>query len=203
MAVSVDKQGSSLLKTDQRFSEVVVYDRGAFAVMLDVVVPSWANFSDITALAERIRGFELGLSAESADRGLSLAMHVVRFGDGRRSRASADGNCFFFCRGRYSCGRRGFLPAPARLFFPLLMEGDLQREILQRTLKEVECEEAEGDPCVICLETITEPSVAVPCKHSNFDYLCLLSWLEQQPNCPLCMDLESAQKRDSQTFTDC
>ncbi|KAJ5296810.1 uncharacterized protein N7443_007703 [Penicillium atrosanguineum] len=63
------------------------------------------------------------------------------------------------------------------------MEGDLQREILQRTLKEVEDEEAEGDPCVICLETITEPCVAVPCKHSNFDYLCLLSWLEQQPNC--------------------
>ncbi|KAJ5668168.1 uncharacterized protein N7477_006738 [Penicillium maclennaniae] len=66
------------------------------------------------------------------------------------------------------------------------MEEDLQRKILQRTLKEVEDEEAEGDPCVICLETITEPCVAVPCKHSNFDYLCLLSWLEQQPNCPLC-----------------
>ncbi|KAJ5197984.1 uncharacterized protein N7498_007101 [Penicillium cinerascens] len=65
-------------------------------------------------------------------------------------------------------------------------DGDLQREILQRTLKEVADEETEGDPCVICLETITEPSVAVPCKHSNFDYLCLLSWLEQQPNCPLC-----------------
>lgn len=82
------------------------------------------------------------------------------------------------------------------------MEGDLQREILQRTLKEVEDEEVEGDPCVICLETITEPCVAVPCKHSNFDYLCLLSWLEQQPNCPLCMDLDDTRKCDSRTLTD-
>lgn len=66
--------------------------------------------------------------------------------------------------------------------------GNLHQEILQKTLKEVADEEAEdADPCVICLETITEPSVAVPCNHSNFDYLCLVSWLEQQPSCPLCM----------------
>lgn len=69
-------------------------------------------------------------------------------------------------------------------------DGDLRHEILQKTLKEVANEEAEdADPCVICLETITEPSVAIPCKHSNFDYICLISWLEQQPYCPLCMDL--------------
>ncbi|CEJ57067.1 hypothetical protein PMG11_05775 [Penicillium brasilianum] len=65
--------------------------------------------------------------------------------------------------------------------------GDLQQQILQKTLKEVADEETEGaDPCVICLETITEPCVGVPCRHANFDYLCLLSWIEQQPNCPLC-----------------
>jgi hypothetical protein len=65
--------------------------------------------------------------------------------------------------------------------------GDLQQRILQKTLQEVADEEAEGaDPCVICLDTITEPCVGVPCHHANFDYLCLLSWLEQQPNCPLC-----------------
>ncbi|KAF3390577.1 hypothetical protein F1880_009081 [Penicillium rolfsii] len=65
--------------------------------------------------------------------------------------------------------------------------GDLQQQILQKTLKEVAREEAEGaDPCVICLDTITEPCVGIPCRHANFDYLCLLSWLEQQPNCPLC-----------------
>lgn len=65
--------------------------------------------------------------------------------------------------------------------------GDLQQEILQKTLQEVADEEVDGaDPCVICLDTITEPCVGVPCRHANFDYLCLLSWLEQQPNCPLC-----------------
>ena len=69
-------------------------------------------------------------------------------------------------------------------------DGDLQQEVLQKTLREVAEEELEdADPCVICLETITEPCVSIPCKHTNFDYLCLISWLEQQPNCPLCTDL--------------
>lgn len=67
-------------------------------------------------------------------------------------------------------------------------DGDLQQEILQKTLREVGDEENEGDPCVICLESITEASIAKPCNHTNFDFLCLVSWLEQQPNCPLCMD---------------
>ncbi|KAJ5918095.1 hypothetical protein N7454_010470 [Penicillium verhagenii] len=65
-------------------------------------------------------------------------------------------------------------------------DGDLQQEILQKTLREVGEEEREVDPCVICLESITEPSIAKPCNHTNFDFLCLVSWLEQQPNCPLC-----------------
>lgn len=56
-AVCANKQGSSLFKTDQRFSEVVVYERGVFAVMLDVVLPNRASLSDMTAFAERIREF--------------------------------------------------------------------------------------------------------------------------------------------------
>jgi hypothetical protein len=28
--------------------------------------------------------------------------------------------------------------------------------------------------------------VAQPCHHANFDFLCLVSWLEQQQKCPLC-----------------
>lgn len=64
---------------------------------------------------------------------------------------------------------------------------DLRQEILQRTLKEVADEEKEAaNPCVICLDTITEPCVAQPCQHANFDFLCLVSWTEQQPKCPLC-----------------
>ncbi|KAJ5289035.1 hypothetical protein N7478_002065 [Penicillium angulare] len=80
-------------------------------------------------------------------------------------------------------------------------DGDVKQEILQKTLREVADEEAEGNPCVICLESITEPSIAKPCNHTNFDFLCLLSWLEQQPSCPLCKarlttvqyDLKAAQ----------
>jgi hypothetical protein len=69
----------------------------------------------------------------------------------------------------------------------------LRAQILQTTLNEVSSrrqigdEEAETEnPCVICLDRISEPTIARPCNHDSFDYLCLLSWLEQQPNCPLC-----------------
>ncbi|KAI9925648.1 hypothetical protein ASPWEDRAFT_52265 [Aspergillus wentii DTO 134E9] len=80
---------------------------------------------------------------------------------------------------------------------------DIRQEILQRTLQEVAQEEdaSAGNPCVICLEAVTEPSIAVPCGHANFDFLCLVSWLEQRPSCPLCKsdvlsvkyDLEGAE----------
>ncbi|KAJ5334962.1 hypothetical protein N7452_007365 [Penicillium brevicompactum] len=65
---------------------------------------------------------------------------------------------------------------------------ELRQQILQRTLQEVADEEkdAVANPCVICLDTITEPCVAQPCHHANFDFICLLSWLEQQQKCPLC-----------------
>ncbi|KAJ5115867.1 hypothetical protein N7456_000215 [Penicillium angulare] len=75
-------------------------------------------------------------------------------------------------------------------------DGDVQQEILQKTLREVADEETESDPCVICLESITEPSIAKPCNHTNFDFLCLLSWLEQQPSCPLCKTRLTAVQYD-------
>ncbi|KAL4879639.1 hypothetical protein BJY04DRAFT_193305 [Aspergillus karnatakaensis] len=65
-------------------------------------------------------------------------------------------------------------------------DGDLQQQILQRTLQEVAQEQDVQDPCVICLEPITEPAIVVSCNHANFDFLCLLSWLEQRRKCPLC-----------------
>lgn len=46
--------------------------------------------------------------------------------------------------------------------------------------------DAPQDTCVICLEHISERAVAVPCNHLNFDFLCLVSWLQEQPLCPLC-----------------
>ncbi|KAI0409128.1 hypothetical protein F4802DRAFT_233593 [Xylaria palmicola] len=69
---------------------------------------------------------------------------------------------------------------------------DLQSKILQNTLAEVAArtQPADGGPsepcCVICLDSITEACEARPCKHRNFDYLCLLNWLERLPKCPLC-----------------
>ncbi|KAK3054836.1 hypothetical protein LTR09_003994 [Extremus antarcticus] len=44
--------------------------------------------------------------------------------------------------------------------------------------------EVEG--CSICLEPVTERAVAVPCNHLTFDFLCLVSWLQERSHCPLC-----------------
>lgn len=43
----------------------------------------------------------------------------------------------------------------------------------------------DAENCVICLEPISEKSIASPCHHT-YDYLCLLSWLEVRQSCPLC-----------------
>lgn len=46
--------------------------------------------------------------------------------------------------------------------------------------------QSKQDPCIICLEPITERAVAVPCNHLAFDFICLLSWIQEIPKCPLC-----------------
>ncbi|KAI1364028.1 hypothetical protein F5Y08DRAFT_328991 [Xylaria arbuscula] len=75
------------------------------------------------------------------------------------------------------------------------ISGDLQSKVLQNTLAEVATRhESAGDEeghtsescCVICLDLVAEACEARPCKHRNFDYLCLLSWLERSSKCPLC-----------------
>ncbi|KAI4861145.1 hypothetical protein F4820DRAFT_434681 [Hypoxylon rubiginosum] len=70
---------------------------------------------------------------------------------------------------------------------------DIQSKVLQTTLVEVASSRNQDDTdnpnetcCVICLDNITEACEARPCGHRNFDYICLLSWLEQQTRCPLC-----------------
>lgn len=40
--------------------------------------------------------------------------------------------------------------------------------------------------CTICLEPISDRAVAVPCNHLTFDFLCLVSWLQERSKCPLC-----------------
>ncbi|KAL4960805.1 RING finger domain protein [Aspergillus stella-maris] len=78
-------------------------------------------------------------------------------------------------------------------------DADIQQQILQRTLQEVTQEQHQddvADPCVICLEPISEPAIAVSCNHANFDFLCLVNWLEQRRNCPLCKSDVSSVKYD-------
>ncbi|EEP81335.1 predicted protein [Uncinocarpus reesii 1704] len=67
-------------------------------------------------------------------------------------------------------------------------DGDLRREIFQKTLTEVAGEAADDNahPCVICLEQVRDVGVTIPCKHGSFDFLCLVSWLQQRRACPLC-----------------
>ena len=43
------------------------------------------------------------------------------------------------------------------------------------------------DICVICLDTVSERAIAAPCRHHSFDFLCLVSWLQERPTCPLCL----------------
>ncbi|RYO96162.1 hypothetical protein DL766_001941 [Monosporascus sp. MC13-8B] len=59
-------------------------------------------------------------------------------------------------------------------------------EIASRNSTEVRSEDATEACCVICLDSISEVCEARPCHHRDFDYLCLLNWLQQQPKCPLC-----------------
>lgn len=42
------------------------------------------------------------------------------------------------------------------------------------------------EACTICLEPISERAIAVPCNHLTFDFICLVSWLQERSSCPLC-----------------
>lgn len=61
----------------------------------------------------------------------------------------------------------------------------IQQHILQTTLDGVKSERGD-DLCVICLDHISEKAQAYPCKHESFDFLCLISWLQESSACPLC-----------------
>lgn len=90
-------------------------------------------------------------------------------------------------------------------------EFDTRSKILQTTLDEITTRQVNDDTeescCVICLERISEQAVAQPCKHDNFDFICLISWLQEQPCCPLCkaevkkVQYNFAADRSCKTFT--
>ena len=66
----------------------------------------------------------------------------------------------------------------------------VEHEGLRSTLEEAKPRYVEShlslDPCVICLEPISERAVSSPCNHASFDFLCLVSWLQERSTCPLC-----------------
>lgn len=66
---------------------------------------------------------------------------------------------------------------------------EARSKILQLTLDEVSSREnghEDENCCVICLDRISEQAVSQPCKHDSFDFLCLISWLQEHSSCPLC-----------------
>lgn len=67
-------------------------------------------------------------------------------------------------------------------------DATVRQDILNKTLQEIALEDEDGtNPCVICLDAVSEAAIAIPCRHDNFDFLCLASWLQQRRVCPLCM----------------
>ncbi len=68
---------------------------------------------------------------------------------------------------------------------------DKQQKVLKSTLEEVHAIDHDPDNCVdncvICLESISERAFVVPCCHDSFDFLCIVSWLQERSTCPLCL----------------
>lgn len=64
-------------------------------------------------------------------------------------------------------------------------EVDIGQKVLQSTLEEIKAT-GHSDPCVICLDSVSERAVTSPCHHYSFDFPCLVSWLQQNSTCPLC-----------------
>ncbi|KZM27328.1 RING-type E3 ubiquitin transferase [Ascochyta rabiei] len=52
------------------------------------------------------------------------------------------------------------------------------------------------DTCVICLSSVTEKAITVPCNHFSFDFVCLVSWLQERSTCPLCKTEVTAVQYD-------
>ncbi|MCJ1351698.1 MAG: hypothetical protein MMC33_001682 [Icmadophila ericetorum] len=85
---------------------------------------------------------------------------------------------------------------------------DIRQQVLHSTFEEVKNQRTEdySDPCVICLDTVSERATATPCGHNSFDFLCLLSWLQERPACPLCkstistVEYERISEQDFKTF---
>ncbi|KAF2813883.1 uncharacterized protein BDZ99DRAFT_485973 [Mytilinidion resinicola] len=60
--------------------------------------------------------------------------------------------------------------------------------------------EDNSETCVICLSAISERAITVPCNHYSFDFICLVSWLQERSACPL-FQYEFYSPTDYKTYT--
>lgn len=55
--------------------------------------------------------------------------------------------------------------------------------------------------CVICLEKVNDVAKSLPCKHDQFHFSCLGTWLQQSRACPLCKaEVESIGYRAGESY---
>ena len=95
------------------------------------------------------------------------------------------------------------VPSPCHVVFCRMeLEHDHDPSIGFRIKGKAKLRDAPQDTCVICLDPVTERAVAVPCNHLNFDFLCLCSWTQEQPCCPLCKTPLTAIEYDWRSPTD-
>lgn len=74
-------------------------------------------------------------------------------------------------------------------------EHRVHQQVLERTVAKVKATTISAsdneavDTCVICLDSVSERAAASPCRHDSFDFLCLVSWLQERSTCPLCWQI--------------
>ncbi|KAI4204647.1 MAG: hypothetical protein LQ350_000962 [Teloschistes chrysophthalmus] len=65
-------------------------------------------------------------------------------------------------------------------------EHRVHQQVLERTVAKVKATTISAsdneavDTCVICLDSVSERAAASPCRHDSFDFLCLVSWLQER-----------------------
>jgi hypothetical protein len=94
------------------------------------------------------------------------------------------------------------VPSSSVLLRRMELENDDDPSIGFRIKGKARLRDAPQDTCVICLDPVSERAVAVPCNHLNFDFLCLCSWSQEQPSCPLCKTPLTAIEYDWRSPTD-
>ncbi|KKY27325.1 putative ring finger domain protein [Phaeomoniella chlamydospora] len=82
-------------------------------------------------------------------------------------------------------------------------ELNVRQNVISKTLQEVQATttptDTDPDPCVICLDTVSEKAIAYPCRHDSFDFICLVSWLQENDTCPLCKSIVKNVNYDLQS----